>query len=403
MRHYLLAGAGLLLIASTAAQAQDVTLKPLVDARVRYESVDQDGLPRNADAVTARLRTGVEADVSHWSAIVEAQGVLAIVPNYFDGLNGKADRPLVADPQNIALYRGQIRYAQDGFAVTAGRQRIALDDERFVGAANFRQSGQTFDAVRMEWSPIAKVKADVSYSWSDRTIYGINGAGNRQGAVPGNNVFVNLSYMSPVGKLTGFAYLVDQDLFAEQQFRLSSQTYGVRLAGAHPFSKSVKLSYQASYARQSDWHRNPNDYAASYYFVDANLDVSALKLEGAYEVLGADHGQTLGSFQTPLATLFKFQGWADKFTTTPPDGVRDLYGTIGYGLKSGTALGTVTLQGTYHHFDSDRLVRSYGDELDALASVKLGKTMLSVRGAQYWAKGFATDTRKLWLQADWTL
>jgi hypothetical protein len=396
-------GGTVLLATAMPAAAQDVTLKPLVDARLRYETVDQDGLPRDADAVTMRIRSGVEADAGAWSALVEAQGNLAIVPHYFDGLSSDTSRPLVADPENIALYRAQLRYAQGGLAVTAGRQRIVLDDERFVGASNFRQNGQTFDAVRVEWSPTAELKADVSYAWSDRTIYGIDGTGNRQGSVPGDNVFANLSYATPVGKLTGFAYLVDQDLLAEQAFRLSSQTYGVRLAGAHPFSPSTKLSYQASFARQSDWHRNPNDYAANYYLIDAALDVAALKVAGGYEVLGADRGATLASFQTPLSSLFKFQGWADKFTATPPDGVRDLYGTLGYGLKSGTALGTVTFQATYHRFDSDRLVRRYGDELDLLASARLGRTTFSVRAADYWANQFATDTKKLWLQADWAL
>lgn len=407
LRHTIRAGAviGGVLLSSAAmpVPAQDMMLKPLIDARARYESVDQDGLPRDADAVTVRVRSGVQADAGPWSAIVEAQGVLAIGTRYYDGLHGDAGRPLVADPENVALYRGQIRYAQDGFAVTAGRQRIALEDERFVGASNWRQSGQTFDAVRVEWSPVTKLKADVSYAWSDRTIYGIDGTGSRQGAVPGDTVFANLSYDTPLGKLTGFAYLVDQDLTAAQNFRLSSQTYGVRLAGTHPLSPGVKLSYQASYARQSDWHRNPNDYAASYYLVDAALDVHALKIDVGREVLGADTGATLGSFQTPLSSLFKFQGWADRFTATPPDGVRDLYGTLGYRLKSGTALGRITLQATYHHFGSDRLVRDYGDELDLLASAKIGKTTLSVRGADYRADGFATDTRKVWLQADWSL
>jgi hypothetical protein len=40
-----------------------------------------------------------------------------------------------------------------------------------------------------------------------------------------------------------------------QGFRLSSQTYGARLTGARAIAKGVKLSYQVSYARQSDYHR----------------------------------------------------------------------------------------------------------------------------------------------------
>jgi hypothetical protein len=188
-----------------------------------------------------------------------------------------------------------------------------------------------------------------------------------------------------------------------QGFRLSSQTYGGRFSGAHSFSKAAKLSYQLSYAHQQDWHRNPNRYEADYYLIDAGLALSALKLGAGYEVLGADRGIALTSFQTPLATAFKFQGWADKFLTTPPDGVRDLYGSVGYGLKTGTRLGTIALQAIYHRFDSDRLVRRYGDEIDLLASAKVGRTALSVRYADYRAERFATDTRKLWLQADWTL
>jgi hypothetical protein len=46
-------------------------------------------------------------------------------------------------------------------------------------------------------------------------------------------------------------------------------------------------------------------------------------------------------------------------------------------------------------------VRHYGNELDLLASGKVGRYTFSVRYAGYDADRFATDTRKLWLQADW--
>jgi hypothetical protein len=221
--------------------------------------------------------------------------------------------------------------------------------------------------------------------------------------VSGDNVFANLGYQTRLGTLTAFAYLVDQDEAAVQAFRLSSQTYGGRFSGGLALSRTANLSYQLSYARQQDWHRNPNRYRAAYYLADAALALSALKVGGGFEVLGADRGAALTSFQTPLATAFKFQGWADKFLTTPPDGVRDLYGNVGYGLKTGSRLGMIALQASYHRFDSDRLARHYGDELDLLASAKVGRTALSVRYADYRADRFATDTRKLWLQADWSL
>ncbi|MGN7928941.1 hypothetical protein [Sphingopyxis sp. 22461] len=384
------------------AQAQDIVLKPMGEARLRYEQVDQDGLPADAEALTLRVRAGVEAKAGSWSTLVEGQGNLAIVDDYFDGLHGAATRPLIADPDNIALTRAQIRYASPVFALTAGRQRLGFDDERFVGSVGFRQNGQSFDAVRAEITPLKGVKADLAYAWSVRTIWGIDGTGPRQQAVSGDNVFGNLSTQTPIGKLSTFVYLVDQDEAAMQGFRLSSQSYGVRLDGTQALGKA-KIAYQLSYARQSDWHRNPNNYGADYYLADMAVDFGGPRVGVGYEILGADDGTALTSFQTPLATGFKFQGWADKFLTTPPDGVRDLYASTGWSWKAVGPLKAVTLQAAYHDYRSDRASRSYGDEINLLASAKLGKVTAAARYAHYDANTFATDTDKFWLQLDWTI
>ncbi|MCA1196418.1 hypothetical protein K9B35_00415 [Sphingomonas sp. R647] len=388
------------LLAATPATGQ--TLKPRIDARLRYEQVEQDGLPLDAQAVTLRVRAGVQGSLGPLTALVEAQGNLAIVDDRFDGLSGSAARPLIADPETVAIHRAQLALKLPVVTLTAGRQRITLDEERFVGAVGFRQNGQSFDAVRAEATPVKGVKADLSYAWSVRTIWGIDGTGARQRAVGGDNVFANLSWASPVGTLTGFGYWVDQDEAVVQGYRLSSRTFGVRLAGVRMLGKA-KLAYQLSHARQNDRGRNPNDYSASYWLAEVSVDLNGPKLGIGYEVLGADTGVALTSFQTPLGTNFKFQGWADKYLATPPDGVRDLYLSAGWVWKAiGPAKG-VTLQAAWHRFESDRLTRHYGDELNLVALAKLGKTTASVRFADYRATGFATDTRKFWLQLDWTL
>lgn len=384
------------------AQAQDIVLTPIGEARLRYEQVDQDGLAANAEALTLRVRAGVEAKAGDWSALVEGQGNLAIVDDYFDGLHGAATHPLIADPGNIALTRAQIRYASPAFALTAGRQRLGFDDERFVGSVGFRQNGQSFDAVRAEVTLVKGVKADVAYAWSVRTIWGIDGTGARQQAVSGDNLFGNLSAQTPIGKLATFAYLVDQDEAAMQGFRISSQSYGARLDGSQAVGKA-KIAYQLSYARQSDWHHNPNNYSADYYLADVAVDLGGLRVGVGYEILGADDGTALTSFQTPLATGFKFQGWADKFLTTPPDGVRDRYGSAGWSWKAVGPLKAVTLQAAYHDYRSDRASHSYGDEINLLASAKIGKVTAAARYAHYKADTFATDTDKFWLQLDWML
>ncbi|WP_052215804.1 alginate export family protein [Sphingomonas sp. ERG5] len=386
-----------------AAQAQQVEFKPLVDARLRYEQVDQQGLADAADALTQRIRSGVQASKGPWSVLVESEATLAISEHYNSGTNGKAAYPLVIDPQNIELNRAQLRYAAHGVTATAGRQLIELADQRFVGSSNFRQNQQTYDAARLQWGGAKGPFADISYAWSDRTVNGIDGTGARQPAVSGNNVFALLGYAGKIGTLTGFAYLVDQDEAAVQGFRLSSQTYGLRLAGSVPLTPAVKLGYVASWARQSDYHRNPNDYAADYWLGETSVTIKGLAATGGYEVLGADRGVALTSVQTPLSSLFKFQGWADKFTTTPPNGIRDLYAVAGYNWRKTGPFDAIALSATYHRFDSDRLGQHYGDEWDLLASVKRSHATVSARYARYRADSFATDTDKFWLEFGWTL
>jgi len=128
------------LCVASGAKAQDVTVKPLIDARLRWEDVDQDGLPKTADAVTLRVRSGVEASAGPWSGLVESEATVGIVQNYNDGLNARAGYPTIADPQNIELNRAQLRYAVPTASITVGRQVLEFADQRFVGSSSFRQN-----------------------------------------------------------------------------------------------------------------------------------------------------------------------------------------------------------------------------------------------------------------------
>ncbi|MGK6324340.1 hypothetical protein ACMGDM_14830 [Sphingomonas sp. DT-51] len=397
------AAASLAALVATPALADPITLTPTEDVRLRYEHVEQDGIARAADAVTIRVRSGVVATSGPFSALVEAQGNLAIVDHYDDTVGNGAGYPAIGDPENIALYRAQLQYKTRAVTLTGGRQRIALEDERFVGQAAIRQNSRSFDAVRTQLSLTRHLRADLTYAWSVRTPSGINGTGAKPTAIGGDNVFALLAQDTPLGVLTGFAYLVDQDEAAVQGYRLSSQSYGARLAGSHALAPKIKASWQLSYATQSDYHRNPNDYRADYYLIDGGLDLRALHVGAGYEVLGAGNGTPLTSFQTPLSSIFRFQGWADKLTTTPPNGVRDLYGSVGWAWPKLGAFKAASVQAVYHRFDAERVDSHYGNEVDLLASAKLARYGISARFATYWADRFATDTRKLWLELTWAL
>ena len=398
MRLILLAVA--VITAPAPALAQDVM--PLLDARLRYEQVDQDGIAKHADALTFRLRAGAEFSSGDWSLLAEGEGTAALVEHYDSGLNGKIQYPIVADPENIELNRAQLQYRGLRKAViTLGRQRIKIDDPRFVGSTAWRQNEQTADAIRLEYGDPKNLKVDLTYSWSVRTIWGVDGTGARQQAIGGNNVFATVSHPTPVGTLSGFAFLLDQDEADVQDYRLSSQTYGLRLAGSRLLGKDAKLNYALSYARQSDHHRNPNDYSADYWLADLGAEIGSLKLGLGHERLGGDNGLPMTSFQTPLATLHKFQGWADKFLTTPPNGVRDWYGSAGYGWKGAIGLDAIKVMVVYHRFASDRLDLRYGDEWGAQLSAKKGLWTTTAKLAAYHAGEFATDTTKFWLQVEW--
>ncbi len=388
------------LIAPAAAMAQD--FEPLLDARLRYEHVDQDGIDREANAWTLRARAGAELKSGNWSLLAEGEGNVALVERYDSGLNGKTRFPLIGDPENIELNRLQIQYRGLPRAlVTLGRQRINIDDQRFVGAAGWRQNEQTFDAIRLEYGDPKKLRADLAYAWSVRTIWGLDGRGARQQAIGGNNVFATISHPTVLGTLSGFAFLVDQDEAAVQASRLSSQTYGIRLAGSRKLAQAAKINYILSYARQSDFHRNPNRYRADYWLAEANVELGAAKFGLGHERLGADDGVALTSFQTPLATLHKFQGWGDKFLTTPPNGVRDWYGSAGYGWKNLAGLDSIVATLVYHRFDSDRRSHHYGNEWNALLSAKKGRWTATAKLASYDANDFASDSSKIWFQLEW--
>ena len=393
-------------LVATPALADPIKLKPLIDARLRYEAVDQTGIVNRADAVAARVRAGFEAKAGDFAFLAEAEATLAIGENYNSGVNGRTTFPVVADPQNIELNRLHLQYrGLPKTIVTVGRQRINLDDQRFVGSVGWRDNEQTFDAARIEWTGVKNLKADVTYAWGVRTIWGINGGNRfapaRMQSVGGNNIFANLALTTKVGTLTGFTYLVDQD--EPLVLANSSATYGARLAGAYAFPSKTRLTYALSYARQSDYRRNPNRYTADYAASDLGLSVKSLTLGTGFEILGASSGAALTSFQTPLATGHRFNGWADKFLVTPPNGLRSIYGSVGYGWTKLGKIDALTLAAIYRRYNSDRAGQYYGDEIGLSAVTKIKRTTFTLKYADYRASAFATNTKKFWASVEWAI
>lgn len=380
-------------MAGEFAEAINAT-RPLLNVRLRYETVDQPTFTENADALTLRVRAGFETGKA-WdtSFLIDFDWVESLVGDYNSTTNGNIGFPVVADPQVVELNRIQLTNTSiPGTKVVLGRQRIMLDDSRFVGNVGWRQNEQTFDALRIINTSIEGLTIDVTYLIQVNRIFGDE---SPMGRFNGDTFLVNASYDFGFGKLTGFAYLIDLN----EALANSSKTFGARFAGKTG-SNGFTFLYSASIANQTDYRDNPLDYDVMYYAAELGVKYAGFLLAGGWESLGGDGAK---GFSTPLATLHKFNGWADIFLGTPANGLEDFYIKGGYTIKDVGPFSTLKFLAFYHWFDPENGGPSYGKELDLMFSATWKNLTFLVKYADYDADTFGVDTEKLWVQLEFKL
>jgi hypothetical protein len=384
--------------------------KPIVDARVRYENVEQDPLAEEADADTLRVRLGFETGKAwNTSLLAEGEFVWPFEGEYRED-NAVATRtawPVVADPESEEVNRLHLTNTSlPGTTLTLGRQRIVLDDQRFVGNVGWRQNEQTFDALRVVNRSLATLTVDVAYLNQVNRVFGPE---SPQGRFKGAGYLGNVAYQTPLGKVTGFGYVLDFEPIpvsrvpaALNPTRASTQTYGLRFAGERPVGK-LKLGYVASYATQEDHGDNPFAFDLDYYLAELIGTFRQYSLTLGQEVL--EGNGTIG-FATPLATLHKFNGWGDKFLATPANGIDDRYASFGYLMKGVAMLDTLAATVAYHDYESERLAVDLGKELNVQLQAKYQRFLGTLKYSDYDAKAGATpvayrDTVKYWVMVDY--
>lgn len=397
---------------------------PILDARYRYEYVDQDAAKGkaaldHANAQTLRTRLGFQT--GKWyglSSLIEADNVARIGNESFNSTrNGQTEYSAVPDPDGTEINQALLRYDHQYGNAVAGRQRINLDNQRFIGSVAWRQNEQTFDGGLLQLKPLAGLTLTSAYIDNINSIFGPdNGKYDNKtnpANIDGHSQLFNAQYVvMPELTVTGYAYLLDLDNIAVDNKAtttvgtLSSQTIGLRLNGA-----IAGVTYAAEYAQQQDYNDNPYQLDSDYYLAELGYSVAGVALKAGYEVLGGgDNGSSKVqnsnlAFQTPLATKHAFQGWADVFLTTPADGVEDLYVGATMPLLGGTA------QAVYHDFSAEQGSDNYGEEYD----LSYGHPIPGVKGLVAVAKyanynsadnALSTfnnvDTQKFWLQLQYT-
>jgi len=401
------------LAVNTAASAEEsfsnlfTEAKPIFDLRYRYEHVDQDNALRHANAQTLRTRIGVQT--GSWyglSALVEADNLSRLgKAAYNNTRNGQTDYSAVPDPDGSEINQALLRYDHAQGSAVVGRQRINLDNQRFVGGVGWRQNEQTYDGLLGQLKPIDGLALTYAYIDNINSIFGPED--NRfdnftnPANIEGHSHLINAQYQAmPDLTVTAYSYLLGLDNIASVNSAamlgsLSSKTTGVRLNGA-----VQGVSYVLEYARQKDYADNPLELSSEYYLAELGYTIKGVALKGGMEVLGGDSsGAGNRAFQTPLATKHAFQGWADTFLLTPADGVQDVYVGGSLPLFGGT------LQLWYHDFRAERGSQQYGEELDISYSraIPLVKGLVAtVKYAGYDADDFSVDTEKLWAQLQYS-
>jgi hypothetical protein len=373
--------------------------KPILDARYRYEHVDQDNALKHANAQTLRTRVGVQS--GKWyglSALIEADNVSRIGDaSYNETRNGQSEYSVVADPDGSEVNQALLRYDHKYGAAVLGRQRINLDNQRFVGGVAWRQNEQTYDGALAQLKPLAGLTLTYAYIDNINSIFGPGNGQYHTAANPanieGHSHLLNAQYiLMPELTATAYQYRLGLDnLTAGSQ---SSKTTGLRLNGA-----IQGVSYVLEYAQQSEYADNPLDLDSDYYLAELGYTLKGVALKAGYEVLGGDEGPGNRAFQTPLATKHAFQGWADIFLMTPAGGVKDAYAGVTAPLFGGS------LQAWYHDFRAEEGSSQYGEEINLsyahpIPGVK-GLVGL-VKYASYDADDFAVDTDKAWLQVQYS-
>ena len=367
-----------------------------LDLRYRYEAVDQSDKPAEANASTLRLRLDLSSGVVHgFSALAQFDHVEAIGnARYDDTRNGLSQYPVVADPEGSDLNQAWLQY-QDaaGTLIRAGRQKILIGNERFIGPVGWRQNEQTFDALRVDVHAVPHTA--ITYAYVDRVLRVF---GPDDGVPPSeldadSHILDARITALPVGALALYGFHLD----FRNAPQLSSDTLGARWDGDHALEGELKLLWALEYAMQSDTGANQADIDAHYELAEIKLQFPGAGVAVGREVLSGERGtftsSTNPAFQTPLATLHPFQGWADKFTTTPSAGVVDVY--FGGSLKFRGWTG----QAVWHEFGAEATNARYGTEIDFAVSRQFAERYdLLLKYADYSADELFTDTRKFWVQ-----
>lgn len=347
--------------------------------RVRNEFRSNEGKKKDSDALTLSGRLGYEMKCGKATIFVEGQGNVGLTNGYNTSLNGKNDRPVIADRDSVELNQAYIDYdLTDWMKIKAGRQEIKWGDESLIGAVGWRNLSTSFDAIRTFITPsfMKDLSVEASYLNNLQNIKSQN--------IGMNTVLARVVYKGFTGQeVSGHAILLDYDEDSGLS-KSSTKTFGFAYSGEKALPKSIhsdasfKLDLQGD--AQKPYADNPNSYDVYRVLVRGTLRVQKISFYVGNELLTSDKGKF--AFARDLATLHAVNGWADQFLKTPAGGLNDF--EVGTVIKELFGKGTGDLKVAGHRFNSEETSEHIGDEVDLQYTIPAD---FIAPGAQILAKG----------------
>jgi len=358
-----------------------------LDARLRYEGVDDDAAVEKANATTLRTRLSLNGMWSRlWGALLEFEDVRTIGSERFNNTaNGRANFAVVADPEATELNRAWLSFAAPhAIDLKLGRQRVNRDRGRIVGDVGWRQNQQTFDGVTAE-------RGEGKYRFWSGYLVNANRVFGAQHPNPVQAQFELDAWMGEgavhlgPGTLTGTMHYLE----FENDLMRSHRNLGLRWVGAHALDDTRRIEYRAEWIDQAPHADGATGNEAEYLAAEVGYETKRWGVGANLEQLGGDG--TYG-FQRPLATLHAYNGWADRFLDTPPDGLVDLF------IDARVSIKGYVLKSQYHRFEADNGSTDYGQEFGLAVARKFCERLDVVfKYANHNADAAAPDVHKLWL------
>ena len=386
-----------------------------LDSRLRFETAEIDG-KKDGDNTSLRLRPGYTTP--EWNGFqIMAEGEFTFIADKDSynaaGVHGDTNKASIADAENVQLDQLWLSYKHEDTSIKAGRQLATLDNHRWLGHVGWRQSRQTYDAVTVQNTSIENLTLFYGYIDNVVRIFGDEApsSGGNAEEFGSDSHLVNAAYqVGEYGTITGYGYFLDLD---DSPGKIAgSDTIGASYKGTCTAHENMPISLYLEYANQTDAGSNPQDYSANYYHAAVSTKVKGFSVGAGYELLGsdsagvgADGAATFASVKSPLATLHKWNGFADVFLVTPDKGLEDVYASLGYSFDM--PCGAVSATVWYHDFSNDEGGADLGDEIDAVIAKAInvesipGKLSALVKYANYNAPSGGVDVERLTLELNY--